>query len=637
MRGRTSIPNSRRPVERTQTKRPGGATGVNICTATQVQPPRHNLLAAKRQEDKRWVRILRQEGWNLYLLMRQRGVPNRKKPGNKTGYLTQTKRRTKVRLGQADAAADTVDEQAATALKATWSLVLLSCCLLWIDNWYRAQYTTHPDESDRSQNCTAMAVLQLKQRPTYWAGHPAVEDLAARMTTVARALQQRERRIPQTLRDKGYADGCTPDTGNVRAPLDVRRDATTVQAPVWRPFALSKEKVTGGVGLLNLLHFAKDVAQQTNRVLPLLVDENIHYRILKLLYGAKNQRWNMRAYLCYVPVVYGVWHAYKFVVTHTFGVFWPILTYLRKGLLRPGSTILSYPKLIVMEKTIAALMLATPRILRPYRRKAQAATAISGRDTAYANRAAVANAVLHLLSEWCPLLLYLGHVVRECNWSGENNGTGSRAQEVLQLSLCLLRRLRRGPCDTVLKYKRTIMCTLLYNSKWHQDLPGQAHSEEFGEGMLSKLLRDKARNTGSVTVEEVENHYLLLKVGPGGKRVGLQNVPKNLVHSMRQRLTRFLATDRICMAYVEWESARVNTVETSWPRRLPRFPPSPTQPIGYDHYRLLGHSVLDALIDQKTNPTNQLKRKLDAVVGRRTDMDADRQEAATRNVRQRLR
>ena len=106
-----------------------------------------------------------------------------------------------------------------------------------------------------------MAVLQLKQRPTYWAGHPAIEDLAARITTVARALQQREQRITQTLRDLGYADGCAPDTGKVRAPLDVRRDARTVQAPVWWPFALSKEKVTGGIGLLNLLHFAKDVAQ----------------------------------------------------------------------------------------------------------------------------------------------------------------------------------------------------------------------------------------------------------------------------------------------------------------------------------------------------------------------------------------
>ena len=321
--------------------------------------------------------------------------------------------------------------------------MLASCGVPWMDNWYGAQYTTHLDESDRSQNCTAIAVLQLQRRPTYWAGHPAIEALAARITTVAQAVQQRERRIRQNLRDMGYADGCVPDTGNLRAPLDVRGDTTTVHAPVWLPFALSKEKATCGLGLLNLLQFAKDKAQQTNRVLPLLVDENIHYMIEKLLYGANNERWNMRAYLQYVAVDYGVWHAYKFVVTHTFWVFWPILTYLLKGLLSPGSTILSYPKLIVMEKNIAALMRATPRILRPYRRKAKAATAISDRDTAHTNGASVPNAELCLLSEWCPLLLYLGHLVRECNWAGEKNGTTSRGQEVLQFSLFLLRRLRR--------------------------------------------------------------------------------------------------------------------------------------------------------------------------------------------------
>ena len=146
---------------------------------------RHNLPAAKRQEDRHWVRILQQEGWNVYSLMRQRAVPNRKKPGNTTSYLTQTERRTKVGLGQVDTAANTVDVQAATALKATWTLVLASCCVLWIDNWYQAQYTSHRDESDRSQNCAAMAVLQLKQRTTYWARPRAIEDLAACITTVA--------------------------------------------------------------------------------------------------------------------------------------------------------------------------------------------------------------------------------------------------------------------------------------------------------------------------------------------------------------------------------------------------------------------------------------------------------------------
>ena len=165
------------------------------------------------------MHILRQEGWKLSLLMHQRAVRNRKKPGNTIRYLTQTERRTKVRLGQAEAAANTVDEQAAAALKATLTLVLASCCVLWIDNWYRAQYTTQPDESDRSQIRTAMAVFDLKQRPTYWAGYPAIEDLAPRITTVARALQQREKRITQTLRDMGHADGCVPDTRSVRAPF----------------------------------------------------------------------------------------------------------------------------------------------------------------------------------------------------------------------------------------------------------------------------------------------------------------------------------------------------------------------------------------------------------------------------------
>ena len=95
------------------------------------------------------MRILRQEAWNVYLLMRQQAVADRKKPGNTTGYLTQTDKRTKVRLGQADAVADTVDEEAAAALKATLGLVLASRLVLWMDNWHRAQYTTHRDKSDR--------------------------------------------------------------------------------------------------------------------------------------------------------------------------------------------------------------------------------------------------------------------------------------------------------------------------------------------------------------------------------------------------------------------------------------------------------------------------------------------------------
>ena len=68
------------------------------------------------------------------------------------------------------------------------------------------------------------------------------------------------------------------------------------------------------------------------------------------------------------------------------------------------------------------------------------------------------------------------------------------------------------------------MCTLLYNSKWHQDVLGQAQSEEFGEGMLSKLVQDKAKNTGSVTVNEVEKPLLVAKGWSWWQRRGCANL-----------------------------------------------------------------------------------------------------------------
>ena len=90
------------------------------------------------------------------------------------------------------------------------------------------------------------------------------------------------------------------------------------------------------------------------------------------------------------------------------------------------------------------------------------------------------------------------------------------------------------------------------------------------------------------------------------------------------------------MAYMEWEPDGVSTFANSSPRRLLAFPPSPAKTLGYNHYGPLGHSLLDACVDHQTNPTNQLEWKMDAVVGRRTDMDADRQEAATHKVHQRV-
>ena len=145
--------------------------------------------------------------------------------------------------------------------------------------------------------------------------------------------------------------------------------------------------------------------------------------------------------------------------------------------------------------------------------------------------------------------------------------------------------------------------------------------------MFCKLVLDKAENNGSVTVEEVKNDYLVLQVWPGGKHLGVQSGTKNLVQRMGQRLTRLWAADRICMAYVEREPDRVTTFATSWPRGLPRFPHSPTQPLGYDQYRLLGHSVLDpSLTRRQTRQTNRNGKWMLLWGGEQIGMPTDRKQ-----------
>ena len=81
-------------------------------------------------------------------------------------------------------------------------------------------------------------------------------------------------------------------------------------------------------------------------------------------------------------------------------------------------------------------------------------------------------AIQVLLTQYCPMLLYLGHLVRQCNWAGETANTGVFASEGLQIVMCLLERLNMG--DTLLKYERTVATALLCHTAWHTAMPGQA-------------------------------------------------------------------------------------------------------------------------------------------------------------------
>ena len=75
-------------------------------------------------------------------------------------------------------------------------------------------------------------------------------------------------------------------------------------------------------------------------------------------------------------------------------------------------------------------------------------------------KSVVCKAMVNLLQNWCPLILYCEFFVRQCNWSGRHPGSAIDAQNVLRLVFVLLTELGRAAADPPV-YVRTIGVALL--------------------------------------------------------------------------------------------------------------------------------------------------------------------------------
>ena len=249
------------------------------------EPTHCSVEKAIAAEGRRWVAVLIEEAWRPYVLMCHRAVPYQGKPKSVIAIEgSRAQRRFFARSGLARYSAPSVKERAAIRLQTTWNEIHQQWVVFWMDNRYNKQLTTNPDKNDKSLNATALAVLLLRDAPRYWHGHPSLEELEWRVPVVARMPGNTEGTFARILRDLGFA------------PLDIICPVPA-KRPYWRPHCLSKEKVSGNVSLLNLLQFTRDLAQHTRSVVPVLCDENIHYRICKMMYGKKTKGWNVRLFL----------------------------------------------------------------------------------------------------------------------------------------------------------------------------------------------------------------------------------------------------------------------------------------------------------------------------------------------------
>ena len=243
--------------------------------------------------------------------------------------------------------------------------------------------------------------------------------------------------------------------------------------------------------------------------------------------------------------MYGCWHPYKYLVTNVGRRFHSLFVYFRFGRLGVGKTVGSYPKARVMERTITGILKCAPHFLRQLQRKANRLQAVAdhGRTAMDGLKSEVCKAMVNLLQNWCPLVLYCGFLVRQCNWSGRQPGTAIDTQNVLRLVFVLLIELGRAAADPVV-YVRTIGVALMHWQTFNSSMPGLCNGEEFGEVMLSRLGSMKDRHTWAVTPSDVKDLFVQICPARINGRLLVSGLSSDIETEIRQRLHSYVVDDR---------------------------------------------------------------------------------------------
>ena len=205
----------------------------------------------------------------------------------------------------------------------------------------------------------------------------------------------------------------------------------------WQPLYLSELTTGSQVDLVQLMQEIRSVQLHTRRALPVLVDMNIHYRLMKLLYSVNTMHLDMRMWLSAFPLLYGVWHPYKYCVQMVFRKFFPIFILLESTDHTVGKELSCQRKVLHVEKLVAALLLMRHRIRD--RIQAKRATLASSSGTRSCEERWLSG-LESLIDFYCPVLFQIGAGVRECTWAGRESHSAVNARAVLADCLSLLIR-----------------------------------------------------------------------------------------------------------------------------------------------------------------------------------------------------
>ena len=391
----------------------------------------------------------------------------------------------------------TADKRRAEVLAACGGAVYC----MWVDNYNKFRYSRNPNEDrDRCINATVFAMLpQPGVRRQAWSGWPTLSDLQKSLDVIPRQMVHHHKEFADRIRVL-YRKGLRHE--HVRVPCDLRRFSVTTVP--WVPFMLQDADIKSTAGLVKALQEVLHVQRTTFGLCCMLMDVNIFYRVLRLVYCQQFQSANVLGALPECVPMLGVWHAYahslKKVYEH-FLPWWAALEVPAFLQFPEQSVVYCRPKLIVIEHLVMGLFLAASKVEDDIRTDLQFLENEYGADSVQAEQC---RGLLYLCTEYCPALVEMGIAVRQCFWATQDVNTGESAKSVLRDATVLLQTLSGGVAT---EYIRSLMLMDALWTDMHGALPAACFVEECLESSLSVLTRRKQTDTRATTVAEFSDMY----------------------------------------------------------------------------------------------------------------------------------
>ena len=230
--------------------------GLRVNKRTRITIDRIRKVLARKQWP-RWQTNFSKEAYYVRLGMRRMALPQAAVPsGESTIAVMRTDNCKLVHAGLTKPSRLFIADQGALQFRKLWRSIVRRDIVVWVDNWWHAQFRANPVKPNVCLDVTAIAVLHTTPLP-HFLGHPGVRDLVDRVDTVAMAVVQQHREMLKVCTDMCN----TPiSRRTIRAPLDIAREAGKQQL-FRKPFSIYESRTGQNQELLDLL----DVRRTTQR------------------------------------------------------------------------------------------------------------------------------------------------------------------------------------------------------------------------------------------------------------------------------------------------------------------------------------------------------------------------------------